>query len=237
MKKLLTIVVFGQSDGGRSDTLYSGVELIYADGNIPAAVKQAKGKYIIVENRTFLFKDVQPFLDALESATQDVIRFNGGSAFKCSLFKGVADKNDCFAFCAFAAFNAKTVAYFEYAPFIFSSVRCDFDSEEKHLIDTCYEFKRIKAKLSKEAYAFVFELILERLLLFYACALISIREGKITADKLLEFDKNLKDEIVLYLALDKRFGGGKLTKIRNKGFKISGLTSKRYKKILKIKDA
>ena len=234
MKKLLTIVVLGQSDGGRSDTLYSGVELIYADGNIPAAVKQAKGKYVLIENRTFLFRDVQPFLDALDTATQDVIRFNGASAYKSALFKGVAEKDDCFAFCALAALNAKTVAYFEFAPFVFSSVRCDFNAEEKPLLEVCYEFKRAKSKLSKDVYALVFDLILERLLLFYACAIIDVREGKITADKLSEFDKSLKDEIVLYLALDKRFGGGKLTKIRNKGFKVSGFTCKRYKKLLKI---
>ena len=237
MKKLLTIVVYGQSDGGRSDTLYSGVELIYADGDLHNALKQAKGKYILIENRTFLFKDVQPFLNALDTASQDIVRFNGGNAYKSSLFKGVVDKGDCFAFCASASFNAKSVAYFEYAPFNFSAPDCDFENEESGLKEVCYEFKRVKAKLSKEVYSFVFDLICERLLLFYTCALIAIREKRISADKLIEFDKNLKDEIVLYLALDKRFDDGKLPKIRSKGFKISGFTAKRYKKLLKIKDA
>ncbi len=237
MKKLLTIVVYGQSDGGRSDTLYSGIELIYADGGLQNAVKQAKGKYLIIENRTFLFKDVKPFLDALETTSQDIVRFNGGNAYKSSLFKGVADKDDCFAFCALAAMNAKTTAYFEYAPFVFSASRSDYEKEERGLLLLCNEFKRVKAKLSKEVYSFVFDLICERLLLFYTCALIAIREKRLAADKLSEFDKNLKEEIVLYLALDKRFTGGKLVKIRNKGFKISGFACRRYKKMLKIKDA
>ena len=233
MKKLLTIVVSGQSDGGRSDTLYSGVELIYADGKLQSAIKQAKGKYILIENRTFLFKDVQPFLNALETATQDIVRFNGGSVYKSALFKGVADGDDCFAFCTLAAFNAKTVAYFEYAPFLFSQLSSDYETEQSGLTQICSEFKRVKAKLCKDVYSFVFDLICERLLIFYMCALIAIREKKLSADKLLEFDKNLKDEIVLYLALDKRFEGGKLPKIRKKGFKISGFTAKKYKKLLK----
>ena len=34
-----------QSDSERSDTIYDGAELVYADGNLTNAVKQAKGKY------------------------------------------------------------------------------------------------------------------------------------------------------------------------------------------------
>lgn len=237
MKKLLTIVVCGQSDSERSDTIYDGAELVYADGNLTNAVKQAKGKYIIIENRTFLFKDVQFFLDALETATQDIVRFNGGNAYKNSLFKGVADSENCFAYCTCAAFYAKTVAYFEYAPFTLSAALWDYDSDESGLLRVCGEFKRVKAKLSKEVYSFAFGLICEKLIDFYMRSLIAIREKSVTPDRLAEFDKCLKDEIVLYLALDKRFDNGALQKIRKKGFKISALTCRRYRKLLKKRDA
>ena len=233
MKKLLTIVVYGQSDDGKNDTIYDQIELIYADGGLQSAVKQAKGKYVLIENRTFLFNDVQPFLNALDTATQDVIRFNGANAYKSTLFKGVADNGDCFAFCTSAAFNAKTVGYFEYAPFTFSAADWNYEKEETGLLQVCREFKRVKAKLSKEVYAFSFDLICDRLQLFYTHALLVIRAKTILAEQLSEFDKNLKDEIVLYLALDKRFDGGKLSKIRKKGFKISYFTARRYKKLLK----
>ncbi|MDE7454100.1 MAG: hypothetical protein K2N22_06805 [Clostridia bacterium] len=233
MKKLLSIVVYGQSDGEKTDTIYDQIELIYADGGLQSAIKQAKGKYILIEDRTFLFNDVQPFMEALDTATQDIIRFNGRNAYKSHLFKGVADKDDCFAFCTFAAFNAKTVGYFEYAPFTFSAADWNYDKEENHLLQVCGEFKRVKAKLSKEVYSFTFDLICDKLLLFYLHALLAVRAKTVSAEQLSEFDKNLKDEIVLYLALDKRFDGGKLSKIRKKGFKISYFTARRYKKLLK----
>lgn len=235
MKKLLTIVVCGQPGGERCDALYSGVELIYAEKSLLAAVKQAKGKYILIESRTFSFKDFQPFLSALDTATQDIVRFNGGNVYNSKLFKGIADFGDGFVFTAFAAFNAKTVAYFGYAPFTFSQYEFDFEKENSGLKSVCAEFKRVKAKLLKEVYSFTFDLICERLLFFYTRALISVYEKKLSADKLTEFDKKLKEEIVLYLALDKRFDGGALPKIRGKGFKISYFTYRRFKK--KFKDA
>ena len=52
-------------------------------------------------------------------------------------------------------------------------------------------------------------------------------------DGLAELDGTLKAEIVLYLALEKKFTASKLHKLREKGYRISFLTERKFRKLLK----
>ena len=63
-------------------------------------------------------------------------------------------------------------------------------------------------------------------------AMVAIREGNLAVEQFKAFDGKLKAEIVLYLALEKRFTAAKLHKLRDKDFKISRWTAKKFKKIL-----
>ncbi len=75
-------------------------------------------------------------------------------------------------------------------------------------------------------------MLCDRLVIYYLYALLSIKDGNLDSGKLIAFDGKLKAEIVLYLALEKRFTYAKLQKLREKNFKISGWTARKFRKIL-----
>lgn len=241
MKILLTIVVCNEADREKAFTLYDGIELIYPEEGekerdfLSRAFKIAKGKYSLVCVNRFRFADVQSILNILDKNTADMVSFLGGSVLKTSIIKNIAkDCPDEFSACALAIMQSKTMLKTVYTPFIFDKGAVAFNDENTEgMLLAAAEFKKVKAKLSKEIYSYVFEMLCARIVEYYIFAMLSIRDGKIEAEKLISFDNKLKAEIVLYLAVDKRFEHGNLEKLRNKGFKISFFTAKRFRKLIK----
>jgi hypothetical protein len=92
------------------------------------------------------------------------------------------------------------------------------------------EFNKVKAKLTKEMYSYVFDSLCYELIKFYMLAMIC--KDKTAREYLLEFDKRLKEHIVLYLAIEKRFPLASLSTLRRKQFKISLITLIKFKKYL-----
>lgn len=242
MKKLLTVVICGRPENERTTSSYDEVELIYVDNNaagISEYIKQAKGKYTLIAPNTFILDDIKLIINVLSESDEDVVGFAIGSAAKTSLYKGLNFKeNDCpFLYKIFAGFSAKSVNKLLYAPIKFRGENEQFSESLKDaILIASAEFKKVKAKLSKSVYTYVSDLLVSKLAEFYVRALLAIHEKQFDAEKLKAFDAKLKGEIVIYYALEKRFPTVKLQKIRDKGFKISGLTAKKFKKLLK-KDA
>ncbi|MDE5722318.1 MAG: hypothetical protein K2I30_06260 [Clostridia bacterium] len=243
MKKLLTIVVCGGILGELAETPPDEVEFLYTENNetdLPSVLKQAKGKYIYLLPDGYALTDLHIMIRVLSDNDTDLVSFANGVAAKNPLFKGLNFKeNNCaFLFGVFAALEAKNLTKTLYNPVCKSGDCAQFDADAKDgILIACTEFKKVKAKLAKEIYAYVSDMLIARLTEFYMLAILAIREGEYTADKLLEFDAKLKGEIVLYLALEKHFPVSKLEKLREKKFKISVFTAKKLKKFLMRKDA
>ena len=242
MKKLLTIVICGRPEDERTASSYDEVELIYTENNeagLAEYIKQAKGKYLFIAPRYFELNDVKLFIKVLNECDDEIVSFAQGAAAKTTLFKGLNFKeNDCaFLYNIFAGFSAKSAKKYLYAPVKYNGENEQFDDGLKDAILIAgAEFKKVKAKLSKDVYTYVSDLLIKKLTEFYVRALLAIREGNYDKEALKQFDAKLKGEIVLYLALEKRFPAAKLQKIREKGFKITAFTAKKLKKTLK-KDA
>lgn len=237
MKKVLTIAVF--ADGmQKKQPMFDRLELIFHNKGekgtdfLSRCSKNAKGKYIILAERLFTFGDVHNFCDALESANQDAVLFDGGAAFKLSVLKGVDFKTCGDAFCAkeLTLLNCKTVLKTRLTPLIFKGELPQTECEA--LKTVCSEFQKVKGKLNKDVYANAFDTIVDRLVHFYIRSILAVREGTLEPEKLIEFDKKLKSMIVLYLALEQKFPVSNLQKFRDKEFKISGLTARKLKKYL-----
>ena len=219
---------------------YEGIELIYPVENeemrafLSRAVKNAKGKYTLVSVNKFNYADVQSVLNILDKNTADLVNFMGGTILKTSDLKSVVkDCPDAFSLCVLAAMQGKTTLKTVYIPFTFSKSAVTFNDENiEGMLLAATEFAKVKAKLTKEIYSFVFDLLCQRIIEYYLFALLEIRDKKIEAKKLIEFDNKLKAEIVLYLAVDKRFTYASLQKIRDNGFKISFFTAKKFRKQL-----
>lgn len=243
MKKLLTIVVCGGYIGEIAETPPDEVEFLYTETNgeeLPSLLKQAKGKYIYILPNGYTLSDLHIMLRVLGDADTDLVSFACGTAAKNPLFKGLnfKDNNCVFLFNVFAALEAKNLTKTLYNPVCRSGEGAQFDEGVKEsILIACTEFKKVKAKLSKEIYAHVSDMLIEKLTEFYILAMLAIRGGEYTADRLAEFDAKLKGEIVLYLALEKRFPVTKLDKLREKKFKISVFTAKKFRKYLIKKDA
>ena len=241
MKTLLTIVVCNEAGKEKALTLYDGIELIYPEENetekdfLTRAFKTANGKYSLVCVNKFRFADVQSLLNILDKNAADMVNFMGGSVLKTSTLKNVVkDCPDAFSACVLAIMESKAMLKTVYTPFIFEKGAVTFnDDNTEGMLLAASEFKKVKAKLSKEIYSYVFDLVCARLVDFYLYAMLAIKDGKFEAEKLVSFDNKLKAEIVLYLALDKRFTYGNLQKLRNKEFKISYFTAKKFRKQIK----
>lgn len=240
MKTVLTIVVCNGMDNV-SSTLYDGIELKYPEEGeteinfLTRAFKNAKGKYSLVCVDKFRFADVRPLLNILDKNTSDIVNFMGGSVIKTSVFRDVVkDCPDAFSVCALAVMASKTMLKTTYVPFVFEKDATTFsDCNTEGLLLAAAEFKKMKPKLTKEIYTYIFDLLCSRIIIFYIYAMLSIKDGRLDADKLIEFDNRLKAEIVLYLAIDKRFTYANLQKLRNRGFKISYFTAKKFRKVIK----
>ena len=238
MKILLTVVVCENSSDGRSNTLYDGIELIYPNENesgkdfLARAIKCAKGKYAVICDRKFRFANVQSVLNIIDKNTADMVCFNGNAAFKVSILKALKDYSDAYSLRIFAVLGCKTLLKTDYNPFTFEKECGKFtDENTAGLLLSAETFGKVKAKLPKEIYSYAFDAICERLIAYYLHSMLAIYDGEFEADKFIAFDNKLKAEIVLYLALEKRFTYAKLHKLRDKQFKISWLTARKFRKI------
>lgn len=235
MKKLLTIVVCCGAETTNGEAAGDTVEIITVpDGSIAQALKGAKGKYAVVCDRTLTVADADFFLKNLQDMNTDIICVSYISAFKTSVLKDVDLKDaDAFTYTAFGAMSCKSLANIRCIPFILGREESGYSDATAHnLLRVAEEFRKVKSKLNKDVYTYVFDILCDRLVKFYMAAMLSIKENGLPAEKLVEFDNRLKAEIVLFLALEKRFTATRLQKLREKGFKISGLTAKKFKKIL-----
>ena len=240
MKNLLTIVVGCNKGEKHASTLYDGIELIYSEPNesekdfISRAIKGAKGKYSILLNQTFRFADINSLFNILDKNSPDIVVFAGGTAIKTSVIKSVVkDSQDIFSCFILSVLSCKTVLKSTYTPFYFDKCETVFSDENySGLLLAAEQFVAAKAKLSKDIYSHAMNSLCARLVSFYLSAMLDINEGKMDSEKLISFDNRLKAEIVLYLALEKNFTAAKLSKLRKKGFKISWLTVRKFKKLL-----
>lgn len=240
MKILLTIVVCDLKGDKRTESLHDGIEIIYPeDGEnekdfLGRAVKTAKGKYILLCGHGFRLYDVQPLLNILDKNPADMVCFVGGSVIKTAVYRNVLkDCCDTFSCRALAVMECRSLLKTVYNPFLFDKEPADFKEDNVAGLLACAEqLGNIKGKRPNEIYAFASGMICDRLVTYYLYAMVAIREGSLAVDKFKAFDGKLKAEIVLYLALEKRFTAAKLQKLRDKDFKISGWTAKKFKKLL-----
>lgn len=239
MKNLLTIVAYAAKPD--SDAEYEGIDFIYPEEGeseknfLTRAIKGAKGKYTFVSSVGVRLADIKSILNVLDKNNADIVNFAGGAILKTSDFKSVVkDCPDAFSLLVLAALECKTTFKTLYAPFTFERARTTFtDDNTDGMLLAASEFKKAKAKLQKEIYSYVFDLLCLRIIDFYLYAMLEIRAGRLESEKLIEFDNKLKAEIVMYLAVEKRFTFANLDKLRSKGFKISYFTAKKFEKRLK----
>ena len=237
MKILLTIVV---CKTGEQLPEHDGIEIIYREENeeeiafLARAAKSAKGKYALISDRPFKIAEVQPLLNILDKNTADMVCFVGGGVIKTSVIRGVVkDCFGCFSCRTLSVLDCKTLLKTVYYPFAFGKTEVTFkDDYVKGILTSADTFGKVKAKLPKEIYSYAFNMLCDRIVLYYMYAMLEIRNGVLPAENLIAFDSKLKAEIVLYLALEKRFTAGNLHKLREKGFKISGFKAKKFKKCL-----
>lgn len=236
MKKMLTIVACGRNTELEQLNELSDVELIYTEkgeSDLPEAIKQSKGKYTVILPAYCEISDIKSLLSAVNENNEDVISFGLNCAFKTALFKGLnfKENNSVFLMRIFAAMEAKSLIKMQYAPFKCLLTEEVFDERtQSEIIIAEEQFVKVKAKLQKEVYNYIFDMLVDKLVVFYMCALLKIRQGEYEREKLIEFDNRLKGEIVLYLALKKRFTVCDLQKIRDNNFKVSYFTAKKLKK-------
>lgn len=220
------------------------VEVLYTDENrtaheiIENGLKQARSKYIILTDGGFEITDLPPLLDVLRGSSSDIVTFIGGAAVKSGLFKGaLKGDGDKFTTEFFAVLGAKSIENTNLNPFTFNKTPCFYEGDDaERLKSVLDEFKKCKARLPKDVFTYAFDLLCEKLIIFYSAALIAVHKGEIPAETLKEFDLKLKQNIVLYIAMQKRFKAANLQKLREKNFKINFLTCNKLKKSLNGKN-
>lgn len=238
MKILLSIVVCGRTGNSRQDCLYDGIELIYPDDGedektfLQRALKSAEGKYTVICDRSFRLADVQSVLKIMDKNPADMVCFTCGAAIRTSVFKSIKDYTDAFSLRFSAVLACKQLLKTIYTPFAFEKMKAEFTEGDAEVLLYCANlFGKAKAKLTKDIYSYAFNLLCDRLVLYYVYALLAIKDKNLEADKLIAFDNKLKAEIVLYLALEKRFTYAELQKLRGRDFKTSWLTARKLRKL------
>lgn len=240
MKILLTIVVCNFKGDKRTESLHDGIEIIYPENEenekqfLERAIRTAKGKYILLCGHGFRLYDVQPLLNILDKNPADMVCFVDGSVVKTSVYRNIVkDCLDAFSCRVLAIMDSRSLLKTVYNPFLFDKEPAEFDENNTKALLLCAEqLGKIKGKRPNEIYSCASNLICDRLVVFYMHAMVAIREGNLAVEQFKAFDGKLKAEIVLYLALEKRFTAAKLHKLRDKDFKISRWTAKKFKKIL-----
>ncbi len=239
MKKLVTVLVCAPCK--EITPPCDEVEILYTDEDrtpheiIENGIKQSKSKYVILTYGEIEIIDFNPLLTVLDNSSADIIAFDGGAAVKSNLFKGaIKDGSDKFSAEFFAVMGAKSVENTDLKPFTVKNASYSYDkADEERLKAVLDEFKKCKAKLQKDVFSFAFDLLCERLIAFYTAAVIAVHTGEISAETLVNFDLKLKQNIVLYIAMQKRFTAANLQKLREKKFKTNFLTFAKLKRSLK----
>lgn len=238
MKKLLTIIA---KNSIQAETACNGIEIFYPEENESEknfalrAAKNADGKYTVIIEQKFALSDIDSLLNILDKNSSDMVIFEGGTAVKTSIVKGtVKECRDIFSCMILSILDCKSLLKSAFTPFSFEKSEAVFTEDNyEGLLIAAKAFIDKKSKLAKEHYVHILNAICSKLVVLYLTAMIAIKEGKIDSQSLISFDGKLKGEIVLYLALEKRFKYAKLIKLRKKGFKISKFTAKRFKRALK----
>ncbi|MCH5148558.1 MAG: hypothetical protein J1G05_04245 [Clostridiales bacterium] len=229
MKKVLTIAVRGDVSNLNSE--FEEVEIIQADD---AKLKKCKSKYTVFLNGGFTYGDLRALLEKAESASADILAFEGGCLLKTSLVKYPDSGTDIFSLQISSILNCKSIERTSLAPFKLSDViDCDSGALER-LKSVVKEYAAAKTKVPVEVYSYARNLICERLVLVYKSYMLAIRNGA-DCSLLVEFDRDIKAyDMVLYKVFGNRFNHVELEKLRAKSFKISFITAIKYKKELKI---
>ena len=224
MKKLLTLIM-PDIAVEEVENAPEEIEILSYGGDtkLSDAVKRAKGKYTVISAGDAEAAVEEDFFPTLQSASADILKFDGLFAFKTPLVKSIPAKNcsDKYTAEVCSVLNAKSVEAVAGAPFTFkANENFDFENGKEIFTAAVEEFNRSKPKLSKEVYSVAVEVICTKLARFYARALLAIRAKALSAEEFAEFDGYLKENVVLYLALCKRLPAADLNKIRQNGYKI-----------------
>lgn len=237
MKTLLTIVACNESGPCEGA---DGVEFLYPEQGekqkdfLLRAAKSAKGKYVVLCESARIAETAQ-LLSIIDKNASDLLCFTGGAAIKTSVFKsGVKDCTDLFSCRVLSVLGCRSILKTTYTPLYIKKSANTFTSDNiDGLLCSAETFGKCKAKIEKEIYSYASNMICDRLVKFYMYAMLAIKEGNMSLNELTAVDSKLKAEIVLYLALEKRFTAGKLHKLRDKNFKLSPLKTMKFKKLLK----
>lgn len=227
MKKLLTVIVCKKFEG-EIEAPHEDLEILYTDEDfdcseiIKNGIKQANGKYIALCDGAEVLS-WESLSAVLNGAACDALEFNGGRCFKAGVVRSVNLKGDRASVEVNCALASKTVIFSDIAPFKFYYDNYDYSTDSARLLSVLDDFNRQKAKVSKETYGYARDLLCKNLFFFYLDAMLKIHRGE-PADKLLEFDNKLKENVVLYLAITQNFNGVNLQKIREKKFKTDFFT-------------
>lgn len=240
MKKVVSIIVCRSTASVPTEP--DGAEILYTEENrgfaeiVQNAIKQAKGKYLVLCGKSFEFADLDGLLAKTGDSNADIIAFDGATAFKSALFKGILPNGDKSTADILAILSAKSIEKSGIKPLKYENTADNLQYSEsvaEELSEALKEFKRCKSKLPKEVYTFAVDTVCTRLNTFYAEAMLAVKNKQIPAEALTEFDALMKENVVLYLAMDKRFTPADLGKLRKKNFEISFITAKKFEKFLK----
>lgn len=212
-----------------------GIEILSygKDTALSEAVRRAKGKFTLLSEGDAECGPLDELFSETDKTQADLLYFDDGFLIKTSILRDVPSKfiRDTATLLIYAAMEAKTAQKCENSPFKCAKQKYAFSEENAVNLGTAIaEFNKAKAKLSREIYSLCANLICARLEEFYTDALISIKKGLASYERLSDFDDKLRENVVLYLAFQKRFTAADLKKLKEKQYKISFFT---YKKLLK----
>ena len=235
MKKLITFFV-NDVKISETDNIPEEIEILNFGTEEPlnGAVKRAKSKYSLIASGEITCDNLTDFFAELDKVNADIVSFDNGYLIKTALIKGVPSRLCFDGYCAevYAVMDAKSIIKLKTAPFTIKKDRTEYSKDEAVKITASLdEFKKVKSKLAKDVYAFTAEIICARLCDFYLSALFAIKDGNADVTEIKEFDLKLKENIVLYLTMEKRFTALDLKKLRACGFKIGFWDYRKIKKL------
>ena len=173
MKNILTILVKCDSETSHPSSLYDGIDIIYSEKEsekdfVLRAIKNATGKYAVLLEQKFKFANINSLLNVLDKNSPDMVIFDGGTAIKTPIIKGIVKNcEDVFSCVVMSTLSCKTVLKSDYVPFSFDNCETVFTEENYDgLLAAAREFIDVKAKLSKEIYAFAMNALCSRLITF-----------------------------------------------------------------------
>lgn len=229
MKKLITVACSGKlniSDVETESVEFLTPENIEKQENnlfFSECINKAAGKYLyFIDGDADCDKEVfERFLHDVEKLNADVIAPDIGYVIKTALLKSVKIKNANYGIYATvnALIGAKSVKKINCSPIkLLSSAPLNLESAEE-IVEANALFSKNKGKLERSVYLAAYEYVINADTEYYLLSYLNCCKNKNT-EEIIYFDKRLKDNIVLYLAVEKRFPVN-LKKLRENGFKYS----------------